>query len=200
MTKYKYFFLNPLKTLILLSFSFFFGLFTIAQEPLLPIIFNQKTDSTYVYESKLTFKKNTFGGLLLAKKMQDNTLQVVLTSKFGMKVFDFTLSADSLHTNYAVETLNKNIVKKMFYKDLKMVYPFLYKTPKVKHKKKKIVVKEKCKRYKYKIANNKIYLIKRGASTNKVEILDKNNKLASLSIIHSLIDLKIEVKPLTFAE
>ncbi|MEZ4916971.1 MAG: hypothetical protein R2836_08305 [Chitinophagales bacterium] len=167
---------------------------------MLPIIFNQKTDSTYVYESKLTFKKNTFGGLLLAKKMQDNTLQVVLTSKFGMKVFDFTLSADSLHANYAVEALNKNIVKKMFYKDLKMIYPFLYKTPKVKHKKQKIVVKEKCKRYKYALANNETTQIRKGISTNKVEINRQNNKISSLLIIHSLIDLKIEVKPLTFAE
>ncbi|MCB0540060.1 MAG: hypothetical protein R2777_09665 [Chitinophagales bacterium] len=192
--------MNTPKTLILLSFFLFFGLFSIAQQPLLPIIFNQKTDSTYVYESKLTFKKNTFGGLLLAKKMQDNTLQVVLTSKFGMKVFDFTLSADSLHANYAVEALNKNIVKKMFYKDLKMIYPFLYKTPKVKHKKQKIVVKEKCKRYKYALANNETTQIRKGISTNKVEINRQNNKISSLLIIHSLIDLKIEVKPLTFAE
>lgn len=183
---------------IFLMLSIFYGSAFAQQQ--IPIILNQQTDSAYVYESKLNFRKNSFGGLLLTKKMADNKLQVVLTSKFGAKIVDFTLSQNALQTNYSIEALNKNIVKKMFYKDLKMLYPFLFKNPKVKQKKKKIIIKEKCKRYIYRIQNNQIYLIRKGISTNKVAINQINKKITSLTIIHSLIDLKIEVKPLTFAE
>lgn len=192
--------MSTYRTLILFFSSIFYCWFAKAQINSLPFILIQEIDSAYVYESKLNFKKNTFGGLLLAKKTNNNTLQIVLTSKFGMKIFDFTLNPDSIQTNYIVESLNKPIVKKMFYKDLKMLYPFLYKAPKIKHKKKKTTVKEKCKSYNFLQENNEIYLVRKGISTNKVEINRQNNKISSLNIIHSLIDLKIEVKPLTFAK
>ena len=113
-----------------------------------------------------------------------------------MKIFDFLLDKDSIQTIYAVEQLDKNIIKKMFYKDFRMIYPFLFNAKKVKYKKTKVIVKHKMKRYKYLYQNDKLIKIKKGLGLTKVKINRKNQEIDELEIIHNILGLKIKIKPL----
>jgi len=160
-----------------------------------PIVLPIIQDSSFIYESNLSYKKNSFGGLLITKK-QENKLRITLTSKFGMKIFDFLLDKDSIHTIYAVEQLDKNIIKNMFYKDFRMIYPFLFDAKKIKHKKEKVIIKHRLKRYKYLYQNGELIKIKKGLGLTKVKIGRKSNKMEDLEIIHTIIGLKIKIKPL----
>lgn len=160
-----------------------------------PIVLAIENDSSFVYESNISFKKNNFGGLLITQK-QENELRVSLTTKFGMKIFEFLLDKDSLHTIYAVEQLDKKIIKKMFYKDFKLVYPFLFDAQKIKSKKDKIIIKRKLKKLKYIYKNGDLVKIKKRLGLTRVEINSENQKIEDLEIIHSLIGLKIKIKPL----
>ncbi len=160
-----------------------------------PIVLPAIQDSTFIYESNLSYKNNSFGGLLITKKQGDQ-LRITLSSKFGMKIFDFLLDKDSIHTIYAVEQLDRNIIKKMFYKDFRMIYPFLFDAKKVKHKKEKIVVKHQLKKYKYLYQNGELIKIKKGLGLTKAEINRKDQEIEDLEIIHTIIGLKIKIKPL----
>lgn len=154
-------------------------------------------DSVYIYESNLSFKKNNFGGLLICKTLANDTLRVSLTSKFGMKVFDFKMHKHKISTLYSVEPLDRKIIKKLFYKDFSLLYPYLMGANKVKQNNKKIKLKAGCKKQVYVLENNKISLIKRRSKLNCVILSYENDEISDVEIFHKLIGLKIKMKALS---
>lgn len=161
----------------------------------IPKVLAIENDSSYIYESNLSYKNNNFGGLLITKK-KDDKLRVSLSTKFGMKIFDFLLDKDSIHSIYTIEQLDKKIIQKMFYKDFMMIFPFLLDAQKVKEKKDKIIIKNKLRKLKYIYNNGNLIKIKKRLGLTRVEINSDKQKIEELEIIHSLIGLKIKIKPL----
>lgn len=184
-----------IQSLQIFSFIFFFSTnLLIAQD--LPTIYPLEEDSSYLFEMNFNYKKNAFSGVLIVKKEAEDKLRTTLTSKFGMKVFDFQLSVDSIETIYLVEQLDKNIIKKLYYKDMQMIFPFLFNPSKIRIKPRKIVLKKKCKKIRYRYDSN-IYAVNRGFFGHpKSEVEFEENKLSSVLITHPIINLKIRIKSL----
>lgn len=162
----------------------------------LPAIYVLQEDSSYLYEMNFNYKKNAFSGVLIIKKYSENVLRTTLTSKFGMKIFDFKLSKDSLETLYLVEQLDKKIIKKLYYKDMQMIFPFLFDVAKIRERKKEVVLKKKCKKIRY-FYNPEIYKTNRGLfghPKSDIEFAEENQSFTT--IIHPLINLKITIKPI----
>lgn len=162
----------------------------------LPAIYILQEDSSYLFEMNFNYKKNAFSGVLIIKKYSENVLRTTLTSKFGMKIFDFKLSNDSLETLYLVEQLDKRIIKKLYYKDMQMIFPFLFDVAKIRERKKKVVLKKKCKKMRY-FYNPEIYKTNRGSfghPKSDIEFEEENQSFTT--IIHPLINLKITIKPI----
>ena len=184
-------FLNTFKYLALFVLLFGFVQAQVSTPTVLPIT----SDSIYIYESNLSYKKNSFGGLLITKREADN-LRITLTSKMGMKIFDVVLDKDSLHTIFAVDPLNKKIIKKIIYKDFRMIFPFLFDAKKIKQKKENIIIRKPIKKYKYIYSDGELQKIKKGLGSTRVDINLQNKEISDLEIIHGLIGLKIKIKPL----
>ncbi|WP_228463198.1 hypothetical protein [Chryseobacterium cheonjiense] len=71
--------------------------------------------------------KNHVSGILIIKKISENTHRVVLTSDFGNKLIDFEISEEDFKLNYVLPDMDKKIVinflKNDFRELLKRNYP-----------------------------------------------------------------------------
>ena len=72
----------------------------------------------YVYKAQIEVYGNSFGGLFIVKKIEENHHRVAFTTEMGNKLFDFTFNGDDFKVNYIMEDLNKkmfiNILKEDF--------------------------------------------------------------------------------------
>lgn len=89
------------------------------------LYFSSKED--YVYKTQLDIYKNHISGILIIKKIAENTHRVVLTSDFGNKMIDFEISETQFKLNYVLPDLDKkmviNFLKNDFRELLRKTYP-----------------------------------------------------------------------------
>lgn len=89
------------------------------------LYFSSRED--YVYKCRMDIYKNHVSGILIIKKLTEQTHRVVLTSDFGNKLIDFEISGDSFKLNYVLPDLDKKIVinflKNDFQELLRRKYP-----------------------------------------------------------------------------
>jgi len=122
-----------------LAYSLIFTLFTACKtytlndaEPVTAVektvenlYFSSKED--YVYKCQMDIYKNHVSGILIIKKISENTHRVVLTSDFGNKLIDFEISEEDFKLNYVLPDMDKKIVinflKNDFRELLKQNYP-----------------------------------------------------------------------------
>ena len=71
--------------------------------------------------------KNHVSGILIIKKISDDTHRVVMTSDFGNKMIDFEISENDFKLNYVLADLDKkmviNFLKNDFQELLRQKYP-----------------------------------------------------------------------------
>lgn len=68
------------------------------------------TTKDYIYKAKIDVSDNSFGGILIIKKITDSEHRVAFTTEFGNTIFDFTIFPDSYQVNSVFEQLNKKIL------------------------------------------------------------------------------------------
>ena len=78
---------------------------------------NENTD--YVYKAQITVYDQYFGGLLIVKKIQENTHRVVFTTEMGTKLFDFSFIENDFRVNYIVDDFGKGLLIKILKQDFK---------------------------------------------------------------------------------
>lgn len=84
-----------------------------------PYFANPELD--YVYKAQIEVYGNALSGLLVVKKIDQNSHRVVMTTDFGNKLLDFTIGEKEVKLNYVVEDLNRKIVLKILTNDLKLL-------------------------------------------------------------------------------
>ena len=89
------------------------------------LYFSSKED--YVYKCQMDIYKNPVSGILIIKKISDDTHRVVMTSDFGNKMIDFEISENDFKLNYVLADLDKkmviNFLKNDFQELLRQKYP-----------------------------------------------------------------------------
>ena len=89
------------------------------------LYFSSKED--YVYKCQMDIYKNHVSGILIIKKISDDTHRVVMTSDFGNKMIDFEISENDFKLNYVLADLDKkmviNFLKNDFQELLRQKYP-----------------------------------------------------------------------------
>ena len=78
---------------------------------------NENTD--YVYKAQITVYDQHFGGLLIVKKIQENSHRVVFTTEMGTKLFDFSFIENDFRVNYIVDDFDKGLLIKILKQDFK---------------------------------------------------------------------------------
>ncbi len=75
-----------------------------------------------LYNTQVDIMGNHFSGLLLIKKMPDNTIRMVFSNEIGFKFFDFEFSTDGAFKVYSViKQMNKKSVLKTLRKDFELI-------------------------------------------------------------------------------
>lgn len=68
------------------------------------------SNEDYVYKCQMEVYGNDISGILIIKKISENTHRVVMTSDFGNKMIDFEISEKDFKLNYVLADLDKKMV------------------------------------------------------------------------------------------
>ena len=64
----------------------------------------------YIYKARISVYGNELGGIVIIKKINDNTHRVAFTTEFGNKLFDFEISQTDFTVKYILEDLDRKII------------------------------------------------------------------------------------------
>lgn len=78
-------------------------------------------DFDYVYKAKIDIYGNKLGGILVVKKINNQSHRVVFTTEFGNKLFDFSFENGLAIKNFVIKELNKKVIVKMLQEDFKLL-------------------------------------------------------------------------------
>lgn len=164
-----------------------------------PYFSDPETD--YVYKAHISIYGKDFGGIFIAKKINDTLYRTAFTTEFGNKLFDFEITDDSFKVNYILEELDRKIIVNTLKRDFMLLL-------KRNHKVEQVYVSPESKVYKCNVGkrNNYLFLDKAtgrlsklvNATKQKEKILisytAESDILANKIIIdHKSINLKIEL-------
>ena len=74
------------------------------------------------YKTKISFKTTEITGILICKKVKEDTLRGAFINEFGIKGFDFTLTEKGAKMGYMIRNLDKWYIRKTLGKDLHFAF------------------------------------------------------------------------------
>lgn len=77
-----------------------------------------------LFNMQIDFRKRHFSGMLIIKQFENNTYRALLTSYFGMKIFDMEFGKDLFNVHYCIDPLNKKQVVNTLKTDLENLFFF----------------------------------------------------------------------------
>lgn len=83
-------------------------------------------ETDYVYKAQIDVYGNHMSGILIIKKISDDTHRVVMTTDFGNKMLDFEISQKSFKINYLIADMDRDVVKKFLENDFRMLLKQIY--------------------------------------------------------------------------
>ncbi len=165
-----------------------------------PYFSNSEID--YVYKAKIGVYGKNFGGILIIKKISEESHRIVFTTEFGSKLFDFQFEGDTFTKHFMLPELDKKFIVNILKNDFELlvnetatvltVYESenqrIYKTPDEK-------------RFNYYFLGNESEQLEKIVNTTKtkekVEIVftSSDGKIAEkIEIKHNNIKLKIDLE------
>lgn len=75
----------------------------------------------YVYKASIDVFDNSFGGLLIIKKIDEQEHRIAFTTEMGNKLFDFSFFKDEFKVNFILDELNKKMLIHILKKDFKVL-------------------------------------------------------------------------------
>lgn len=126
-----------------------------------PFFSNPKTD--YVYKAHIAIYGKDFGGVFIAKKINDTLYRAAFTTEFGNKLFDFEITDNSFKVNYILEELDKGIIVNTLKRDFML-----------------LLKQNHAVDSQYENADDTVYKTKDGKRSNYLFIDKKSGKLSKL--------------------
>lgn len=163
-----------------------------------PYFSNPKLD--YVYKANIDVYNNSFGGIFIVKKIDDNQHRIVFTTEMGNKIFDFSFYKNDFKVNFILDELNKKILINILKKDFAiLIKDYVTANEKsIKDQKELFKTEIKNKQYFYAYTNNVLQSINRVRNgKEKVQFLFSNITNATaknIQILHNNIKLTINLK------
>lgn len=158
-------------------------------------------EKDYVYKANVSAYGRDFGGIFIAKKVNDTLYRAAFTTEFGNKLFDFEVSDNSFKVNYILDELNKGIIVNTLKHDFMLLLKKKHKVDGQFEDGQKTVYRAKDgDRYNYLFTDKVTGRLSRLVNATKFKektiftYLPQNNKLAKNIIIeHKNINLTIEL-------
>ena len=157
----------------------------------------------YVYKASIDVYDNSFGGLLIIKKMSEQEHRIAFTTEMGNKLFDFSFFKDNFKVNFILDELNKKILINILKKDFNVLITENLSVLNV-------FTEDNNRIFETSINENKYYYYFSGSQLNQV-IKTKNGKenvrflfskinnhlAKDIEITHNNIKLQIKLKSIT---
>ncbi len=158
-------------------------------------------DSTYLYKTQVEVYGNQLSGVLVIKKIDDNTHRVALTSAFGNTLLDVIITENEMKVKYVMDDLNRKFLLKTLEADFRMILTQHHFIQEILVTGQDTVYKSKIKKGFYYFFNsnktNQLYRISLASKSKekvKVNITPKNSTFAENIVIqHYNIKLRIEL-------
>ena len=164
-----------------------------------PVTYFSNLETDYVYKAHIAIYGKDFGGIFIAKKVNDTLYRAAFTTEFGNKLFDFEITDDSFKVNYILEELDRKIIVNTLKRDFMLLLKTKYNVAQQYEDDKDIIYK--CSdggRYNYLFVNkdngrlSKIVNATKSKEKIVVNFNEENNILAKNIVIdHKNIKLKI---------
>ena len=157
----------------------------------------------YVYKASIDVYDNSFGGLLIIKKITEKEHRVAFTTEMGNKMFDFTFTEDEFKVNFILEKLDKKMLINILKKDFKVLITENLSVSNSYSENNNRIFETSIynkKHYYYFNKNQLTQVIKAKNGKEKVTFLFKdinNNMAEKISIKHNNIKLEIKLKSIT---
>jgi len=160
-------------------------------------------DTTLMYDMQIHYKKNDFSGILLIKPVENHSVRMILTSVFGMTIFDFELNETEFKVNRCIKPMQKKRILNLFRKDFRAL--FSYQLPQVidakVYEKEQVPVGYKIKtsagKAYYSIRNNQLKKLEMPAFITSLQIdfqHYKNNLPERILISHPGLKLNMQLE------
>lgn len=155
----------------------------------------------YIYRANIEAYGNTFGGLFIVKKMDENLHRVVLTTDFGFKMLDVEVSQNSFEVHFIIEQLDRKAFRKTLEEDFKVLLKPTFKVYETYTDERFDIFKSKFNNkdvFVYKISENngieEIKLMSNSKEKVSFSFTSENNTFAeTITIKHTDLDLKINL-------
>lgn len=164
-----------------------------------PVTYFSNPETDYVYKAHIAIYGRDFGGIFIAKKVNDTLYRAAFTTEFGNKLFDFEITDDSFKVNYILEELDRKIIVNTLKRDFMLLLKTKHEVMQQYEDDKDIIYK--CSdggRFNYLFVNmdngrlSKIVNATKGKEKIVVNFAEENNILAKNIVIdHKNIKLKI---------
>jgi len=89
------------------------------KEVINPYFSNSSTD--YIYKAKINIYGRYFGGILIIKKIDEDSHRVVFTTEFGSKIFDFQYEGNTFTKNFMLENIDRKQIVNTLQKDFHLL-------------------------------------------------------------------------------
>ncbi|MFD2602213.1 hypothetical protein [Flavobacterium suzhouense] len=160
---------------------------------------NPETD--YVYKAHISVYGKDFGGIFIAKKINDTLYRAAFTTEFGNKLFDFEITDNSFKVNYILEELDKGIIVNTLKRDFTLLLKANHSISAQYENENNIVYKSADKgRYNYLFTDKASGMLSKIVNATKskekivIKFSEENNILARKIVIdHKNIRLKISL-------
>jgi replication initiation and membrane attachment protein DnaB len=160
-------------------------------------------EKDYVYRANIEAYGNTFTGLFIVKKTDENIHRVVLTTDFGFKMLDVEVSQDSFEIHFILEQLNRRAFVKTLEQDFKILLNPAFKVYET-------FTDGRSDIFKTKFENRNVFVFKNleNNSIEEIKLMQNSKERVSFSftsenntfaekikVKHSDLDLKINLTP-----
>jgi len=81
-------------------------------------------DSSFVkalYKGTFDISKNHLGGLFMIKRTAQNSIRILFSNEFGMKIFDFEFRRDTFLVHYCFPSMERKSLLNLLEKDLRLL-------------------------------------------------------------------------------
>lgn len=159
-------------------------------------------DQDYVYKANIEVYDKTFGGILIVKKLGDQSHRIVFTTEMGNKLFDFSFVDDEFRVNYIMDELNKKFLINILKQDFKVLLADPIDIINTFQSKGAMVfettINRKSHFYYVSKQLDKIVRTSNGKEKVSFQFSEINDTIAkNIQIVHSNIQLKISLKSIT---
>ena len=81
------------------------------------------SNTASLYKASLDIRKHHLSGLMVIRRMEENSFRVVFTNQVGMTYFDLSVKADSFNVVYCFDPLDKKALLRVLETDFRLLLP-----------------------------------------------------------------------------